>query len=67
MACSRYSTGVGPLSSPTRTAGWSESTTVSRSCFISCMAPKKPDTVDRLWVPVTQVLVARNWNFAISC
>ena len=30
------------------------------------MAPKKPDTVDRLWVPVTQVLVARNWNFAIS-
>ena len=31
------------------------------------MAPKKPAAVERLCVPVTQVLLARNWNLAISC
>ena len=39
MACSRYSTGVGPLSWPTSTAGWSETTSVSCACSICCIAP----------------------------
>ena len=66
MACSRYSTGVGAWSEPTRTSGWSDSTTVSCRCCISWPAPKKPEYVDRLWVPRTQVLLARNRNAAIS-
>ena len=31
----------------------------------SCFAPKKPWIVERLWVPLTHWLVARNWNLAI--
>ena len=40
---------------------------VTDLCSISCVAPKKPEKVERLWVPLTQVLLARNWNLAISC
>lgn len=39
MPWRRYSTGVGPWSWPTRTAGWSESTTVTDLCSISWVAP----------------------------
>ena len=39
MACSTYSTGVGASSWPTRTAGWSDSTSVTCLCSISCIAP----------------------------
>ncbi len=39
MPWSRYSIGVGPLSCPTSTAGWSETTSVSCACSISCIAP----------------------------
>ena len=37
------------------------------ACCISCIAPKKPEYFDRLCVPLTHSVVARNWNFAISC
>src|SRR6266536_1213605 len=65
-ACSTYSTGVGPLSAPTSTGGWSASNVNGCRWVISCLAPWKPWNVDRLWVPLTQRLVARNWNLAMS-
>src|SRR3954447_1183874 len=66
MACSRYSTGVGPWSVPTSTSGWSETTSVRWRCAISWPTPWKPSYVDTEWVPFTQWLAARNWNFAIA-
>src|SRR3954451_13283242 len=36
------------------------------SWFRSSPTPKKPYIVPRLWVPDTQRLDARNWNFAAS-
>ena len=65
-ACSTYSTGVGPLSVPTSTGGWSASNVNGSRWFISCLAPWKPWMVERLWVPLIQVLVARKRNFAMS-
>ena len=65
-ACSTNSTGVGPLSRPTRTAGWSASKWKVRSCVRSSPTPKKPSMVLRLWVPLTHWLWARNWNLAAS-
>ena len=65
-ACSRNSTGVGPLSVPTSTAGWSASKVNGCLWVISWVAPKKPWNVERLWVPLTHLLVARNWKSAIS-
>src|SRR5438128_10952381 len=65
-ACSTYSTGVGPLSRPTRTAGWSASKTNVRSCARSSPTPKNPSIVPRLWVPLTHSFRVRNWNFAAS-
>ncbi len=65
-ACSTYSTGVGPLSVPTSTAGWSASKWKVRSWVRSSPTPKKPSIVPRLWVPMTHSLWARNWNFAAS-
>src|SRR5262245_37361557 len=65
-ACRTNSTGVGPLSRPTRTAGWSASKWNVRSCERSSPTPKKPSIVLRLWVPLSHSLLARNWNFAAS-
>src|SRR3954454_2518567 len=65
-ACSTYSTGVGPLSRPTRTAGWSASNWKLRSWVRSAPTPKKPSMVLRLWVPLSHSLLARNWNRAAS-
>src|SRR3954447_3052283 len=65
-ACSRYSTGVGPLSDPTSTGGWSASKVNGCRWVISCFAPWKPWIVDWLWVPLSQRFVARNWNLARS-
>src|SRR5690242_20544083 len=65
-ACSTYSTGVGPLSVPTSTGGWSASNVNGSRWVISCLAPWKPWMAERLWVPLIQVLVARKRNFAMS-
>src|SRR6266508_119779 len=65
-ACSTYSTGVGPLSRPTSTAGWSASKWKLRSCARSAPTPWKPWMVLRLWVPLSHWLAARNWNLAAS-
>src|SRR5215207_210927 len=65
-ACSMYSTGVGPLSWPTSTAGWSASKWKLRSCVRSSPTPKYPWIVLRLWVPLSHWLLARNWNCAAS-
>ena len=56
-ACSTNSTGVGPLSRPTSTAGWSASKTNSRSCERSSPTPKKSEIVERLWVPLLPLVV----------
>src|SRR6266545_3268071 len=65
-ACSTNSTGVGPLSWPTSTAGWSASKTKLRWWVRSSPTPKKSLMVPRLWVPLTHWLWARNWNLAAS-
>src|SRR5512133_4066096 len=65
-ACSTNSTGVGPWSRPTSTAGWSASNTKVRSCERSSPTPKKSAMVLRLWVPLCHWLWARNWNLAAS-
>src|SRR6266498_850675 len=65
-ACSTNSTGVGPWSWPTRTAGWSASKTKLRSWERSSPTPKKSAMVLRLWVPLCHSLWARNWNLAAS-
>jgi hypothetical protein len=65
-ACSRNSTGVGPLSWPTSTAGWSTSKTKVRSWRAPPPTPKESAMVPRLWVPLTHWLWAQNWNLAAS-
>src|SRR4051812_47500414 len=65
-ACSRNSTGVGPLSEPVSTGGWSASKVNPPSRSSSWPAPKYPSMTLRLWVPLIQSLDARNWNFASS-
>src|SRR5262245_34853206 len=61
-----YSIGVGPLSWPTRMAGWSASKVKVRSWVRSSPTPKNPWMVLRLWVPVSHWLLARNWKAAAS-
>src|SRR4051794_21855723 len=61
-ACSRNSTGIGALSAPVSTWGWSASSTVSLTWDRSCSAPWKSEMVDLLWVPVSQVWRARSRN-----
>src|SRR6266508_233322 len=63
-ACSTNSTGVGPWSWPTRTAGWSASKTKVCSWVRSSPTPKKSLMVLRLWVPLIHWLWARNWKLA---
>src|SRR5690606_6281436 len=65
-ACSRNSTGVGPWSLPTSTAGWSASYTKVISWPRSSPTPKKSEIDERLWVPPIHWLWARNWNFAAA-
>src|SRR5580692_4122378 len=63
---STNSTGVAPLSSESKHSGWSTSNSyVARWC---CSAPRpvKPSTVEWLWVPLRQVQLARQVNWAAS-
>src|SRR5262249_27241722 len=63
-ACRTNSTGVGPLSRPTSTAGWSAPNSKVRWWVRSSPTPKKPWIVLRLCVPSSHSLAARNWNLA---
>src|SRR6185503_4988965 len=63
---STYSTGVAPLSSEAKIAGWSASYLNSVLCDCSLPRPKKLCTVERLWVPRTQLQLARHLNCAAS-
>src|SRR3954467_14047916 len=65
-ACRTNSTGVGALSWPTSTAGWSAPKTNVRSCWRSSPTPKKSLIDERLWVPFIHSLWARNWNCAAA-
>ncbi len=65
-AWSTNSTGVGPLSLPTSTAGWSASKVNVRSWARSSPTPKKSPMVPWLWVPLSHSLWARNWNLAAA-
>jgi hypothetical protein len=47
-------------------AGWSASNTKVRSCSRSSPTPKKSEIDERLCVPLTHSLWARNWNWAAS-
>src|SRR5690606_3772055 len=65
-AWSRNSTGVGPQSAPTSTAGWSES--YVKSYLWRCSPPAPENGAILLWlcVPEIHLLTARNLNCASS-
>ncbi len=63
---STISTGVGALSSAAKTSGWSASTVKVRPRCCSSPRPKKPSTVERLWVPFSHSQLARHLNWAAS-
>ena len=63
---STYSTGVAPLSSEAKISGWSTSKEYRVRWFCSSPSPKKPSTVDELWVPFCHSQEARHSNFAAS-
>ncbi len=67
MACSRYSTGVGRVvraDEHGRVVGLDLG--LVRVLASPASRRRSRSSVDRLWVPLTHVLVARNWNLAIS-
>src|SRR5712691_1905878 len=61
---STYSTGVAPLSSEAKTSGWSASNENLVLWLCSAPRPKKPWTVDSLWVPLIHSQEARQVNWA---
>src|SRR5690606_13429859 len=61
---STSSTGVAPLSSDAKTSGWSMSNVNSLLWLCSWPRPKKPLTLDRLWVPPSHRELARQVNRA---
>src|SRR5215471_9025227 len=63
---STYSTGVAPLSSDAKHSGWSTSNSYVARCCCSAPRPVNPSTVERLWVPLRQVQLARQVNSAAS-